>query len=155
MEDSVWIAAVQSEPFVSTTSEVAELCCTIRISFPRSISSLLAAVSCFTTKYGVYPVLALQRRIFTLSCLARPNGRVSTDPSPVSAPVAFRISVLSGIRVILVQHWNICPTRVASPDPPAGHFDSHVLHKFLGSLKIVIVMRCRTSRTLRYRDRSL
>jgi len=116
---------------------------------------LLAAVSCFTTKRGVCPVLTLQRRTYTLSCSARPRVRVSPDSSPVSAPVAFRISVLSGIRVILVQHWNICSTSFASPDPPADTFNSHVLHKFLGSPKIVIVMRCRTSRTLRYRDRSL
>lgn len=34
----------------------------------------------------------------------------------------IRKFVLSGIRVILVQHWNICSISFASPDPPADHF---------------------------------
>ncbi|KAF1933377.1 uncharacterized protein M421DRAFT_415717 [Didymella exigua CBS 183.55] len=64
-------------------------------------------------------VLTMQRQPSELSSLARPNGRVSPDPSPVSALFTFRISVLNSIRLLLVQHRNICSTLFASPDPLA------------------------------------
>lgn len=40
--------------------------------------------------------------------------------------------MLSGMRAILVQHWNICSTAFAFPDPPADRPYLSCSHELLG-----------------------